>query len=107
MKMLLATLMCFPLVCAAEAFTIPGDLWLSPRSGEAVRANPTLRRAMESYLSRPNARLKLHHNNRDETTAQAEELRGWLIALGAEAERITLIQDSPTDTMTLEVLDAR
>lgn len=103
--LLLLALACLPGVCGAEAFPLSGELWATPRSGETVRAAPAVRRTVEAYLARPKSRIRLHHHKRDETTAQAEELRGWLIALGIEAGRIELIEDSPTDVMTLEVLD--
>lgn len=94
-------------LCQAEAYPLSSELWAGPRSGETIRANPALRRAADAYLSRANARMRLHHSKRDEALAQAEEVRGWLIALGVEAGRIELIEDSPTDVMTLEVVDTQ
>lgn len=107
MRWLWLALVSVPAMAHAEAFPIASDLWASPRNGDAVRADPAIRRGVAVYLARANARMRLHHNKRDEPAAQAEELRGWLIALGIEADRIELIEDSPTDLMTLEVVETK
>lgn len=91
----------------AQTFEVPADLWLAPRSGQAVRANAQLSKAFEAYFQLASPRVRLHHHKRDESSAQAEELRGWLIALGIEAGRIELVEDSPTDQLTLDITDSR
>ena len=92
---------------SAQTFEVPGELWLAPRSGQAVRDNPQLRKAFSAYFQLAQPRVRLHHHKRDESSAQAEELRGWLIALGIDASRIELVEDSPTDQLTLDITDSR
>ena len=91
----------------AQTFTVPGEFWQAPRSGQTVRAEPQLQRAFAAYLKTERTRLRLHHQKRDESIAQAEELRGWLIALGVEAERIEMADDNPLNTLQLEIMDIR
>ncbi|MEK6663591.1 MAG: hypothetical protein AABY73_06960 [Pseudomonadota bacterium] len=92
---------------AALTFEVPAELWLAPRSGQAVRDNAQLSKAFAVYFQLAQPRVRLHHHKRDESSAQAEELRGWLIALGIEASRIELVEDSPTDQLTLDITDSR
>jgi len=94
-------------VAPAQAFDVPTELWLAPRSGQAIRNNAQISQALERYFQLAQARVRLHHHKRDESSAQAEELRGWLIALGIEASRIELVEDSPTDQLTLDITDSR
>ena len=91
----------------AQSVVVPADLWLAPRSGQAIRNNAQISKALDSYFQLAQARVRLHHHKRDESSAQAEELRGWLIALGIEASRIELVEDSPTDQLTLDITDSR
>ena len=96
-----------PGVALAQRFDLPADLWLASRSGQAIRNNAQISKALDSYFQLAQARVRLHHHKRDESSAQAEELRGWLIALGIEAGRIELVEDSPTDQLTLDITDSR
>lgn len=90
----------------AQSFAVPAEFWMAPRSGEAVRAEPAVRRAVETYLALPNKRsIGIRHQRRDESIAQAEELRGWLIALGIDADRIVLLDDNRSLNLTVEVFD--
>ena len=100
-------LLALALPCAAQVFTLPQEFWQAPRSGSAVRAEPQLQQAFAAYLGAPRTRWLLHHQKRDESIAQAEELRGWLIALGVEAERIELADDNTLNTLKLEIVEPR
>lgn len=91
----------------AQTFTLPLEFWLAPRSGQAVRAEPQLQQVLTAYLQSERARIQMHHQKRDDSIAQAEELRGWLIAMGVEADRIELTDDNPLDTIKLEIMDIR
>lgn len=102
---LLALLWAAPSV--AQTFSIPGEFWLAPRSGQTIRAEPQLQQAFAAYLQSERTRLRVHHQKRDESIAQAEELRGWLIALGVEAERIEMVEDNPLAPIKLEIMDIR
>ena len=92
---------------AAQSFNVPAELGPAPGSGQAVRDNAQLSKAFAAYFQLAQPRVRLHHHKRDESSAQAEELRGWLIALGIEAGRIELMEDSPTDQLTLDITDSR
>lgn len=99
--------LCWCASSLAQTFTLPSDFWLAPRSGQTVRGTPQLQQAVAAYLRLDRGGLRLHHQKRDESIAQAEELRGWLIALGVEAGRIEMADDNPLDTITLEILEIR
>lgn len=99
--------LCWCASSLAQTFTLPSDFWLAPRSGQAVREEPQLQQAVVAYLRLDRGGLRLHHQKRDESIAQAEELRGWLIALGVEAARIEMADDNPLDTITLEIMEIR
>ena len=75
----------------AQSYTAPPELWDRPRSGPAVMQR--LGQAVGAWLAQPGARLVVHHGAGQEALIQAEELRGWLIALAVEAERVTLRND--------------
>lgn len=91
----------------AQTWEIAPEFWLSPRNGDSVLQNPQLRAGMNMYLRAPESKVRVHYQKRDESTAQAEELRGWLIALGIEADRIVLMDDNPQPTLKLEITDGR
>ena len=93
--------------CSAETILLAPEFWLAPRSGQTVRDNSQLQSMVAIYLQSPLARVRLHHQKRDESSAQAEELRGWLIALGIEADRIDLEDDNPVDPIKLEIMESR
>ena len=87
----------------AQSFSAPPDLWDRPRSGPAVMQR--LGQAVGAWLGQPGARLVVHHGAGQEALIQAEELRGWLIALAVEAERDMLRNDlKPGDPLQLEVV---
>jgi len=103
-RLLVLLMLLVPAAGSAEVYPVPAGFWLGPRSGEAVLAEPALAQAVQRFLERPRARLVLHHAREDESMAHAEELRGWLIALGLEAARIELAVTAGVDrTVKLEV----
>jgi hypothetical protein len=106
----LVLLASFPLGAAAERYILPAQFWLNPRSGQVVAADPTLAKAVQRFIGLPRASMILHHGREDESLAQAEELRGWLIALGVEASRISLaetrvIASAADRNLTIEVIE--
>lgn len=89
-----------------DAMAIPVELWDRPRSGRAVMAVPAVRQAVESLLTRPEARLAIRHTPGPEPTLQAEELRAWLVAHAVEPRRILLRPDLPArQPLLLEVVN--
>ena len=91
----------------AETFSLPLDFWLTPRSGASVRTAPQLQQVVAAYLKSDRTRIRIQHQKRDESIAQAEELRGWLIALGVDAARIELSDENPVDVIKLEIMETR
>jgi len=88
---------------AAQSFLAPPELWDRPRSAPAVMQRLTP--AVSAWLAQPGARIVLHHGAGQEPLIQAEELRGWLIALAVEADRIALRGDlRPGDPLQVEVV---
>lgn len=77
----------------AQGVAVVSDLWDRPRTARAVLAEPAVRQAVAAWISQAPARLSIHHAPGQEAPVQAEELRAWLIALGIEAERVTLRGD--------------
>ena len=109
MRRVLAVLALFALSpsivwAAAERYALPAQFWLNARSGQSVAAEPALARAVQRFVERPRALLIIHHSREDESLAQAEELRGWLIALGVEAGRVSLREASPLASATERIL---
>lgn len=103
-------LLVVPLGAAAERYPLPAQFWHSARSGEVVATDPTLAKAMQRFIEYPRASLIIHHAREDESLARAEELRGWLIALGVEASRISLtetgaIASAADRNLTIEVIE--
>jgi hypothetical protein len=92
-------------VYAADVFTVDAALWDRPRSARAVFDQPGVQQAVALYLSRPGARLVLHHGYGQEPVLQAEELRLWLMALAVDGARVSLVNDiKPQESMKIEVV---
>ena len=89
----------------AQTWEITPEFWQMPRSANSVSHDPQLQAAVANYLRAPNSKMRVHYQKRDEANAWAEELRGWLIALGIEADRIELVDDNPAALLKLEVTD--
>lgn len=90
---------------SAQTFSVPNEFWLTPRSGQVVRTEPSLQQAFAAYIQSDRTHLRLHHQKRDESIAQAEELRSWLLVLGIEAGRIEMVDNNPLNTLKLEIVD--
>ena len=88
----------------AQSFVVTAELWDRPRSAAAVMALPPVRQAVAAWLAQPAARMVVHHGAGQESQLQAEEIRGWLIALALESERVTLRSDlKGSEPLVLEV----
>jgi len=96
-----------PPALAAEPplLEVPVELWDRPRTGRAVLALPAVRQALGALGSRADVRLAIRHAPGQESAAQAEELKAWLIAHAVEPGRIALLTDASTrHALKLEVL---
>jgi len=100
---LLAALL-IPATALAETLTITSEHWSRPRSAAYVASLPEVRRALEIFERQPEGVVVLHHANTDEAALWAEELRGWLVALGLPSRRILAVTEvRPHDTLRIEV----
>jgi hypothetical protein len=90
---------------ADDIYAVPPALWDRPRSARAVLDQPAVRQAVELYLARPASRLVIHHGNGLDPLAQAEEFRAWLMALGIDEARVSLVNDTrPNEALKVEVV---
>lgn len=93
-----------PAASRADAFPVPAELWDRPRTGPLVIATPAIRSALDALLASPEARLTIRHPPGADPSAQAEELRAWLVAHALEPARVFLRADlAPRQPIVLEV----
>ena len=91
---------------------ITADEWARPRSGASLVQMPALKRTVRDYLqkqsdTRGGQRILIRHPRGEEGVLWAEELRGWLVALGVPAVDIALTADATRiDAIELEVMRA-
>jgi len=123
---LLIMLIC-PAAYSAESSTgsveiITADQWARPRSGESLVQMPALQRTVRDYLgqnagrddeqggsrnTRRDQRILIRHPRGEEGVLWAEELRGWLIALGIPSADIAMSAESTrVDAIELAVTGA-
>ncbi len=107
---LLVTLICAPVCSADSVQIITADDWARPRSGESLVQMPALKSTVREYLDEENRhprRILIRHPRGEEGVLWAEELRGWLVALGIPSNDVAV---SPTstrvDAIELAVTDA-
>ena len=110
-------------VCSAESVQIiTAEDWARPRTGESLVRMPALKHTVRDYLDQKSAqksnqkgsqndrrgqRISIRHPRGEEGVLWAEELRGWLIALGIPYADITVSpQSSRIDAVELAVMDA-
>ena len=78
--------------------------WTIPKTAEAVLAMPVLQEAMGKLQGSERSRLKIFYPGGDEGSLWAIELRGWLVSLGLESDRIKLISGSQyPDRLQLQI----
>jgi hypothetical protein len=78
--------------------------WSVPKSAAAVLAMPVLQESMKRLQESPHGVLQVFYPGGDEGSLWAVELRGWLVSLGLEANRIKLISGSRfPDRLQLQV----
>jgi len=77
------------LPAADGPWVIDAEFWATPRSGQAVLAEPALRTAIDTLMFREeSSRLLIRYPGGETGQLWAEELRAWLIALGIPSSRI-------------------
>lgn len=107
MRKFITTLLCLfwlaPLQ-AEQEMVLSKVEWTIPKTAEAVLAMPGLQTAMGKLQASAEARLKIYYPGGDEGSLWAVELRGWLVSLGLESDRITLISGSQyPDRLQLQI----
>lgn len=107
---------------AGSVEVITADQWARPRSGESLVQMPALKRTVRDYLgqndgrndgqdgtrnTRRDQRILIRHPRGEEGVLWAEELRGWLIALGIPSIDIAMSPESTrVDAIELAVTGA-
>ncbi len=93
-RVLVLTLLFLPLSGLAESWTLSAEEWSRPRSGEVIMAMPAVSSAMRQWAQEDSSRLELVYPGGERGELWAAELRDWLVALGAEADRIAVLPGS-------------
>jgi hypothetical protein len=111
----LLIMLIYAAVCSADSVeTITADDWARPRTGESLVDMPALKRTVRDYLghksgpdNRRGQRILIRHPRGEEGVLWAEELRGWLIALGVPFADIDVSPDSTrVDAIELALIGA-
>lgn len=111
---LLIMLICMAVSSAESVEIITADEWARPRTGESLVRMPALKRTVRDYLGRKDGKndqrgqhILIRHPRGEEGVLWAEELRGWLVALGIPSADITVSPESSRmDAVELAVVDA-
>lgn len=87
---------------------VTADEWSRPRRGEALVDMPALNDTISGYLREPGQVVVIRHPGEEEGQLWAEELRGWLVALGIESShiRIDATPSSQSDIIELSLQPA-
>ena len=102
-------------VSSAESVQIiSADDWARPRSGGSLVQMPALKRTVRDYLNQKGSqnhkggqRILIRHPRGEEGVLWAEELRGWLVALGIPSADIAVSPESTRiDAIELAVMAA-
>lgn len=106
---LLIMMICGSVFAAESVQIITADEWARPRSGESLAQMPALKQTVREYLSNDagdGQRILIRHPRGEEGVLWAEELRGWLVALGITSEDIVVSPESTrVDALELAVSD--
>ena len=94
----------FSPIKAEQELLISWAEWSVPKTAEAVLAMPVLQSVMQQLQLSERSVLKIYYPGGDAGSLWAVELRGWLVSLGLEADRMTLISGSQyNDRLQLQV----
>ena len=93
-RLLVLALLFLPLSGLAESWTLSAEEWSRPRSAEVIMAMPAVSSAMRQWEREEGSRLELVYPGGERGELWAAELRDWLVALGAEADRIAVLPGS-------------
>jgi len=98
-------LICRAAYAAESVEIITAEDWARPRSGESLVELPALKRTVRTFLGQKGGRrIVIHHPRGEEGVLWAEELRGWLVALGIPFDAIVVgPESSRIDALELAV----
>lgn len=102
---LLVALVTAPVSASESVHVITADDWARPRSGDSLVQMPALRQTVREYLERRSeggasgvtggdTRIVIRHPRGEEGVLWAEELRGWLVALGIPSDDVAVSPES-------------
>ncbi len=96
-RLLTSLLLSLSLSVQADGVTrrITAEEWAAPRSGQAIAGNPVLADLIRDLLRSPARHVVIRYPGGEEGVLWAEELRGWLVALGIASSGIDLIPGGP------------
>lgn len=87
----------------AEQYEITSDQWARPRSGGRIIAFEPLQKLVRHLDEQASDVVVIRYAGGDEGLLWAEELRGWIIALGISGDRVRLHAGMPDrDRLLLE-----
>lgn len=108
--MLRACLLATMLLAAGHASAgsvrmVTAEDWARPRHGAGLVEHPALSDLMEDYLRNPERRILIRYPGGEDGVLWAEELRGWLVALGVASTGIELLAGARrTDALELTLV---
>jgi hypothetical protein len=89
---------------AAEPLTLSAADWTAPRTGAALVQQPALVKLLRALEQEPDGVAVISHATSETGQLWAEELRGWLVALGVSSAQIRFdARTELTETLTLAV----
>jgi hypothetical protein len=92
---LITILICTAARAAGSVEVISAEDWARPRTGESLVELPALQRTVRNFLAQTGGRrIVIHHPRGEEGVLWAEELRGWLVALGIPFDDIVVSDES-------------
>ena len=89
--LVLSVCICSTGVGYAETGVITSTEWARPRSGSQIVSFEVLQGVVSHLEERPKSAVTILYAGGDEGLLWAEELRGWLVALGITGDRIKLV----------------
>ncbi len=99
----IAGMFCIALTAQAEVFEVSAEQWSRPRSGERIIALAPLQNLVRYLDKKTTEVVVIRYAGGDEGLLWAEELRGWIIALGIPGNRVRLHAGLPDpDRLVLE-----
>ena len=88
----------------AEPLALTSADWARPRTGEALARQPALNELLKAFEREKDGVIVIAHATGEAGQLWAQELRGWLIALGVTSARIRLVaRPELNDTLILDV----